>query len=63
MAAAPSMPIHPVVRNGSGEAADDDSITRIGPTRRLTLPPAGSADEPPPQGEKERLIWAMEQCG
>ncbi|HJV69191.1 nif-specific transcriptional activator NifA [Ideonella sp.] len=43
---------------------DDDDVLRIGPTRHLP-PPPGKADagEPPPQGERERLIWAMEQCG
>jgi len=43
---------------------DDDDVLRIGPTRQLP-PPPGKADagEPPPQGERERLIWAMEQCG
>jgi Nif-specific regulatory protein len=60
---AQSIPIYPAARNGSGETTDDDSITRIGPTRRLPLPSGGSPAEQPPQGEKERLIWAMEQCG
>ena len=39
-------------------------MTHIGPTHRLPPSPAGhSAGEPPPEGERERLIWAMEQCG
>jgi len=41
-----------------------DGVTRIGPTHHL--PPSPSrADEPsePPEGERDRLIWAMEQCG
>ncbi|MCO5977383.1 nif-specific transcriptional activator NifA [Ideonella oryzae] len=45
---------------------DDDTVMRIGPTERLTdasvLPPRQFGAEPP-QGERERLIWAMEQCG
>ncbi len=50
--------------------ADDDGITRIGPTRHLPPSPSrnGSAPsrngaEQPPEGERERLIWAMEECG
>jgi Nif-specific regulatory protein len=43
---------------------EGDEVTRIGPTQRL---PAGSAaasaSSEPPEGERERLIWAMEQCG
>lgn len=36
--------------------------TRIGPTH--ALPPSPSRDDdPPPEGERERLVWAMEQCG
>jgi Nif-specific regulatory protein len=46
------------------EEPGDDSVTRIGPTQRL---PAGNAaaiaGSEPPEGERERLIWAMEQCG
>ncbi len=46
---------------------DDDGVTRIGPTRRLPPSPsrhdAQPADDAPPEGERERLIWAMEQCG
>jgi Nif-specific regulatory protein len=41
-------------------------VTRIGPTSHLPAAPgraAGPADEEPPDGERERLIWAMEQCG
>jgi Nif-specific regulatory protein len=42
--------------------AGNDGVTVIGPTRQL---PAGRASAPAaePQGERERLIWAMEQCG
>jgi Nif-specific regulatory protein len=51
-------------RNGSalGEPADDD-ITHIGPTHKLPASPASAAAAEPPEGERERLIWAMEQCG
>ncbi|WP_442777059.1 helix-turn-helix domain-containing protein, partial [Sphaerotilus montanus] len=37
-------------------------ITFIGPTSRMpaSVRQMGST---PPEGEKERLIWAMEQCG
>jgi Nif-specific regulatory protein len=39
-------------------------VTRIGPTHALPASPARDDDDaPPPQGERERLIWALEQCG
>ena len=48
-------------------AAAPDGVTRIGPTSTLPASPAragtGVADDEPPDGERERLIWAMEQCG
>ena len=37
------------------------AISRIGPTERLNNVPRQYGNEPP-QGERERLIWAMEQC-
>ena len=41
-----------------------DEVTRIGPTSALPPSPARDDDEAPPaEGERERLIWAMEQCG
>jgi Nif-specific regulatory protein len=45
------------------EHEEVDGITRIGPTAHL--PPSPSQPNPAavPQGERERLIWAMEQCG
>jgi Nif-specific regulatory protein len=47
----------------AGAAADDDGVTRIGPTSHLPPSPASQSAAEPPQGERERLIWAMEQCG
>ena len=50
--------------DGEGDAGDGGTDrTVIGPTRHL--PPARSpgVGSEPPQGERERLIWAMEQCG
>jgi Nif-specific regulatory protein len=44
-------------------AGGDDGVTRLGPTRRLPQSPAGSSATEPPEGERERLIWALEQCG
>ncbi|MCE4556764.1 nif-specific transcriptional activator NifA [Pelomonas cellulosilytica] len=38
-----------------------DSVVRIGPTERLPAVPRQFGNEPP-MGERERLIWAMEQC-
>jgi len=44
---------------------EGDGVTRIGPTHRLPPSPSrmGDSEAPPPDGERERLIWAMEQCG
>jgi Nif-specific regulatory protein len=44
---------------GHGEPGD---VVRIGPTARLPEGVRQFGNEPP-QGERERLIWAMEQCG
>jgi Nif-specific regulatory protein len=42
----------------------DDGVTVIGPTEHLPASPSGAdSGGAPPQGERERLIWAMEQCG
>ena len=38
-------------------------ITRIGPTAHLPPSPSQPGAPKPPAGERERLIWAMEQCG
>jgi Nif-specific regulatory protein len=38
-----------------------DDVLRIGPTEHLNGTPRQFGDEPP-AGERERLIWAMEQC-
>jgi Nif-specific regulatory protein len=43
--------------------AADDGVTRIGPTSHLPPSPASTHGTEPPEGERERLIWAMEQCG
>ena len=39
----------------------DDDVLRIGPTEHLNGTPRQFGNEPP-DGERERLIWAMEQC-
>ncbi|MBK7612927.1 MAG: nif-specific transcriptional activator NifA [Burkholderiales bacterium] len=44
----------------------DDEVLRIGPTARLgdaAAVPARQFGPEPPDGERERLVWAMEQCG
>ena len=38
-----------------------DDVLRIGPTEHLNGTPRQFGNEPP-EGERERLIWAMEQC-
>jgi Nif-specific regulatory protein len=53
-AAAPAVPV----------AAGADGVTRIGPTSQVGAPgERHEAPTEPPEGERERLIWAMEQCG
>ncbi|MBX3605875.1 MAG: nif-specific transcriptional activator NifA [Piscinibacter sp.] len=62
-ALAPPPPVH---HEPVPEHAPDDGVTRIGPTHSLpgaAGPRAGGAGSVPPEGERERLIWAMEQCG
>jgi Nif-specific regulatory protein len=44
-----------------GEQGLDDDVLRIGPTEHLNSTPRQFGGEPP-EGERERLIWAMEQC-
>ncbi|MFO1327599.1 MAG: nif-specific transcriptional activator NifA [Rubrivivax sp.] len=46
-------------------AADGDGVTRIGPGERVAdaAPPRRYGASDAPEGERERLIWAMEQCG
>jgi Nif-specific regulatory protein len=46
----------------SGFGADEE-VTRIGPMQSLPATGSGAAGATPPAGERERLIWAMEQCG
>ena len=43
--------------------AESDGVTRIGPTQHLPPAPSRLVGSAPPEGERERLIWAMEQCG
>lgn len=44
--------------------AGEDGVTHVGPTDRLeAATPARQFGHEPPQGERERLIWALEQCG
>jgi len=54
------------VAAGGGDEDDFDDVLRIGPTERLndasSVPPRQFGVEPP-DGERERLVWAMEQCG
>jgi Nif-specific regulatory protein len=57
-------PQEPEVMPADDGAESTDSVTTIGPTVRVRAPGerAGNSGTPP-QGERERLIWAMEQCG
>jgi Nif-specific regulatory protein len=49
--------------SAASAAAKASEVTPIGPTHALPASPARDAAPPPPGGERERLIWAMEQCG
>ena len=42
---------------------DAEEPVRIGPTAALPPSPSREDGDLPPDGERERLIWAMEQCG
>ncbi len=45
----------------AGPVPGPDDVLRIGPTEHLNGTPRQFGNEPP-DGERERLIWAMEQC-
>ncbi|MEK8026545.1 nif-specific transcriptional activator NifA [Pseudaquabacterium rugosum] len=45
------------------DGPDADGVTRIGPTERLPPVPRQFSAARPPDSERDRLIWAMEQCG
>jgi Nif-specific regulatory protein len=51
-------PVRDEADDGQGP---DDEVLRIGPTEHLNGAPRRFGNEPP-EGERERLIWAMEQC-
>ena len=56
---APPLPVE--AAEVEGDAA---VVTRIGPVERLgAVTPVRTLGDQPPAGERERLIWAMEQCG
>ncbi|MBT9599389.1 MAG: nif-specific transcriptional activator NifA [Vitreoscilla sp.] len=60
LAPAPGRPAH------GPRAGDDDAdaMTPIGPVHSMPPSPSRDGDDgPPAEGERERLIWAMEQCG
>jgi Nif-specific regulatory protein len=53
----------PVRRAVTPEEPEGDVVVRIGPTEHLPASPSKELGTEPPEGERERLIWAMEQCG
>jgi Nif-specific regulatory protein len=61
--AALSKPAASVASRAGHGAPEPAEPTRIGPTSALPPSPAREDAEEPPPGERERLIWAMEQCG
>lgn len=56
---APADPADSWPQNDAAPPADE--VLRIGPTEHLHGTPRQFGNEPP-EGERERLIWAMEQC-
>ena len=46
-----------------GGGYGDDDVAVIGPTARLPPGHSSQVGTDPPAGERDRLIWAMEQCG
>lgn len=48
---------------GEPESAGEAPPLRVGPVANLPPTPAKQFDVEQPQGERERLIWALEQCG
>ncbi|WP_298232812.1 nif-specific transcriptional activator NifA [uncultured Azohydromonas sp.] len=52
----PALPVEAVEEADAG-------VTTIGPTVHVRPPGERAGSGTPPQGERERLIWAMEQCG
>ncbi len=64
VAAVASSPVAmPVSRKVPAEAPGEGEVTRIGPTAALPASPSRDVADTPPEGERDRLIWAMEQCG
>jgi Nif-specific regulatory protein len=59
----PLVPVSAVPPDDDDLPVDDDGVTRIGPVQHLPPAPSRQVGTPPPDGERERLIWAMEQCG
>jgi Nif-specific regulatory protein len=53
----------PARREAAYAVPSGDESTRIGPTHKLPPSPASAGADEPPEGERDRLIWAMEQCG
>jgi Nif-specific regulatory protein len=42
---------------------DSDEVLRVGPSSRLQDLPAHHISPTPPEDDRDRLIWALEQCG
>ena len=64
VAAIEALPRAPERDEAPARGADhDEAVTAIGPTQHLPPAPSRQVGAEPPQGERDRLIWAMEQCG
>jgi Nif-specific regulatory protein len=53
----------PARRDASPAVPGEAEVVRIGPTHSLPARPAAPSTDEPPDGERDRIIWAMEQCG
>ncbi|SEQ76574.1 Nif-specific regulatory protein [Solimonas aquatica] len=60
-----SVPIPPVPKRVSSEPPpENEEPLQVGPTAHLpNVPERQFGNEAPPQDQRERLIWALEQCG
>jgi Nif-specific regulatory protein len=50
-------------REAVAPAPGGGEVTRTGPVHSLPPGPAAASADDPPEGERDRLVWALEQCG
>ncbi|MEX8518127.1 MAG: nif-specific transcriptional activator NifA [Leptothrix sp. (in: b-proteobacteria)] len=62
-APAPYMPPPTSAEADDDDDWDSDEVLRVGPSSRLQDLPAHHISPTPPEDDRDRLIWALEQCG